>query len=800
MVASSQHDDPSDGDEKSAADPFADETQVFFETDLEGTLHFTGNESPRAGSESHSESAPSKPEVRYFGSYELLHEIARGGMGVVYKARQSTLNRIVAVKVILGGRLASDEQVKRFLVEAEAAANLNHPGIVPVYEFGKHGETHYFSMGFVDGPSLAAKSSDKPLGVQESADLVRQICDAVAYAHGRGVVHRDLKPANILLEHGVEPRITDFGLAKRTDEDSELTKTGAIIGSVFYMPPEQATGSIEDIGPTSDIYALGAILYKLLTGRPPFQAATMVETINQVVTDDPVPPRRLNSRIPRDLETICLKCLQKEPGRRYESAVALSADLERFQQGIPIKARPISRVAHVWRWCGRNKSLAGLSAGLAVALLVGVFTATTFWNKAQSERMRLQDQQKMVQVLSNLVIEKTLDETEERLTPFFRHVEQQLMVASSWGDEGLLDIAHPDELNKLLLPLVAHYPQTSSMMVADDRGREQMLLQLPRQQADSVQRWKCRLLRPDQWGSRAKWLEWTDQEPTPQVSEIDLPDYDPRLRPWFQATLQRAKSNAGQTKKVSTTDAIHWTDPYVFFTTKDLGITASISIDPVDEIKRRVIAADVLLEDITRYTSEKRPTPNGMVMVLTNEQEMIGLPNIARFQTPRQWKSVFLKKPGDLGLTVISDAVGQFSFASQRSLQVRRFDSGEQIWWSGLAPFQLGSSQVLWILVIIPESDLRYGLTKSGELATQWTIDVDNVSSRKIEWEMVDFDKEKHEDIAARASACPKSTPPMLAPRLTSTKLAQRAESSFATRNESSTRNADSDVNSWTQA
>ena len=295
--------------------------------------------------------------VRYFGDYELLEEIARGGMGVVFKARQTSLNRIVALKMILAGQLASEADVERFHTEAEAAAQLDHPGIIPIFEIGEHEEQHYFSMALVDGESLAKKLADGPLPTRDAAELVRTVAQSVQYAHDRGVIHRDLKPANILIDENGQPRITDFGLAKRVDADSGLTGTGQVLGTPSYMPPEQAGGETEKIGPLSDVYSLGAILYTLLAGRPPFQAASPMETLIQVLQREPVSPRDLNDEIPRDLETICLKCLEKEPGRRYRSADELVDELQRFLCDEPIKARPVSTPHRFWKWYRRRVSL-----------------------------------------------------------------------------------------------------------------------------------------------------------------------------------------------------------------------------------------------------------------------------------------------------------------------------------------------------------------------------------------------------------------------------------------------------------
>ncbi len=308
--------------------------------------------------------------VRYFGDYELVRELARGGMGVVYKARQVNLNRTVALKMILAGQLASEADVRRFYIEAEAAANLDHPGIVPIFEVGQHEGQHYFSMGFVEGMSLSQRLADGPLPAREAAELIRTVSQAIEYAHRRGVIHRDLKPANILLDPEGHPKVTDFGLAKQVRGDSGLTGSGQIMGTPSYMPPEQAGGQRGEIGPAADVYSLGATLYALLTGRPPFQAASPMDTLIQVVSEEPVPPRRLNPSIPRDLETICLKCLQKEQSRRYGSAAALADDLGNWIEGRPIQARPAGKAERAWRWCRRNPAVAGLAASVALLLVI----------------------------------------------------------------------------------------------------------------------------------------------------------------------------------------------------------------------------------------------------------------------------------------------------------------------------------------------------------------------------------------------------------------------------------------------
>ncbi|HEV3006136.1 MAG TPA: serine/threonine-protein kinase, partial [Pirellulales bacterium] len=320
--------------------------------------------------------------VRYFGDYELLEEIARGGMGVVYKARQVTLNRTVAVKMILAGQLASAEDVKRFRTEAEAAAQLDHPGIVPIFEVGQHDGQHYFSMGYVDGQSLAKRVAEGPLLPREAAEMVKAVAAAVEYAHQRGVIHRDLKPGNILLDAQGQPRVTDFGLAKRMEIDSDLTGTGQILGTPSYMPPEQAAAKFDQIGAASDVYSLGAVLYCLLTGRPPFQAASLLETLVQVREQEPVSLRQLNAKLPRDLETICLKCLRKEPDKRYASAGEFAADLGRFLAGEPIDARRTGAGERVLKWVKRRPAVASLSAAVVIISMVGSLVAAETRNAA----------------------------------------------------------------------------------------------------------------------------------------------------------------------------------------------------------------------------------------------------------------------------------------------------------------------------------------------------------------------------------------------------------------------------------
>ena len=316
--------------------------------------------------------------------YEILGILGRGGMGVVYKARQLKLNRLVALKMILAGEHAGSDALERFRAEAESEARLQHPNIVQVYEIGDHQGHPYFSLEFVDGGSLAQKLAGTPLPPLEAAWLVETLARAMDYAHQRNIIHRDLKPANVLLTKDRTPKIADFGLAKQLEGDSTNTQTGAVVGTPSYMAPEQAAGHSKNVGPAADVYALGAILYECLTGRPPFKSATAVETVLQVTLDEPVPPARLQPRTPRDLETICLKCLEKQPARRYASARLLAEDLRRFRAGEPIEARPVSVVEQGVKWAKRRPAVASLLGTLTALTVAAIFLLTLAWQNANA--------------------------------------------------------------------------------------------------------------------------------------------------------------------------------------------------------------------------------------------------------------------------------------------------------------------------------------------------------------------------------------------------------------------------------
>ena len=326
--------------------------------------------------------------VRYFGDYELMEEIARGGMGVVFKARQVSLNRIVAIKMILAGDFSSPAMVERFQTEAEAVARLEHPNIVPIFETGTHEGQHYFSMRFLEGGTLTQTIRTGQFTPRRSAELMVKVARAVHHAHQRGIIHRDLKPGNILLDTAGEPHVADFGLAKLLEHDSALTHSAAVLGTPAYMAPEQAEGQMKEATTAVDIYSLGAILYELLTGRPPFLGRSSVEVLAQVRDREPTSPQSLKSELDRDVAVICLKCLEKDPARRYGSAEALADELQRWLAHEPIQARRVTAPERIWKWAQRKPVVAGLSLVSALFLIaIGVGSIFAAW-RINAERTR----------------------------------------------------------------------------------------------------------------------------------------------------------------------------------------------------------------------------------------------------------------------------------------------------------------------------------------------------------------------------------------------------------------------------
>ncbi|HTK74679.1 MAG TPA: serine/threonine-protein kinase, partial [Gemmataceae bacterium] len=326
-------------------------------------------------------STAERPKVRYFGDYELLEEIAEGGMGLVYKARQETLGRIVALKLVRSGRLAKPIDLARFRIEAEAAAGLDHPNIVPLYEIGEHDGQQYLAMKFIDGPSLAKL----PRGsIRAEVERLKAVARAVDFAHRQGILHRDIKPSNILTDSDGKPYVTDFGLAKRIDAELSLTESGQMLGTAGYVAPEQALGK-KGLTVTADVFSLGAVLFERLTGTPAFPGGTILERLRSLHHSVTPRPTFLMPQLPRDLETVVLKCLEREPGKRYLTAGALADDLSRWLRGEPIVARRVTAAERFWLWCRRNPAVAGLAAAMAVALVGGTAVSWVFAAQARRE-------------------------------------------------------------------------------------------------------------------------------------------------------------------------------------------------------------------------------------------------------------------------------------------------------------------------------------------------------------------------------------------------------------------------------
>jgi hypothetical protein len=416
---------------------------------------------------------PLGTENRYFGDYELLEEIARGGMGVVYLARQLSLNRLVALKMILAGRLASSAAVQRFRNEAEAAANLDHPNIVPIYEVGDHEGQQYFSMGLVEGSSLAGRLEDSgPLPPRAAAELVKPLADAIAFAHERGVIHRDLKPSNVLLDAQGKPKISDFGLAKRVQKTDGPTVTGDVLGTPAYMPPEQAAGTVDMVGPSADIYSLGAILYACLTGRPPFQATSPLQTLRLVLTDEPVRPSRLKSPVPRDLETICMKCLEKNPRHRYDTAGALVLDLARFLADEPVNARPVGGLRRSIAWLKKRPWV--VSGITAIGLLLFACAAYGLWAEIRDRGWKIELlQARLARLSSPPERDVALAHLQRaaRIRPDDRLLQEAADLFAAESGSRLVYPQSPGERNQQLLASATTHAKHPVPMIWDRDGR-----------------------------------------------------------------------------------------------------------------------------------------------------------------------------------------------------------------------------------------------------------------------------------------------------------------------------------------
>src|ERR1043166_863895 len=366
------------------------------------------------------------PLIRYFGDYELLAQIGRGGMGVVYKARQTSLNRLVALKLISAGELASPDFIERFKSEAEAAASLDHSNIVPIYEIGEHEGQHYLSMKLIDGAPLDRELNGKTIPVGRAAELMGKLARAVSFAHQPGVFPTHLKPNNVLVDSRGEPFLTDFGLAKLIEKDTAITRTITVLGTPSYISPEQALGQSKNITTAADVYGLGAVLYEILTGQPPFAGGTTLQTIRQVLDKEPRRPSLINPAIDRDLETICLKCLEKEPSRRYQSANGLAEDLSRWLRGEPINARPTTAVERIVKWSRRHPAPAALIV-VSLLSLVGIATVSSLLsvriNKARQLAVNKGEESRLSLVRLNVAAGLRREEERDTFAALLWHAE-----------------------------------------------------------------------------------------------------------------------------------------------------------------------------------------------------------------------------------------------------------------------------------------------------------------------------------------------------------------------------------------
>jgi hypothetical protein len=411
--------------------------------------------------------------------FEIEREIGRGGMGVVYLARQTGLNRPTALKMVLAGGHAGADERRRFLLEAEAVAAVRHPGVVQVYAVGTAGDQPYLALEFCPGGSLSGRLAGTPLPPRAAAELVERVARAVEAAHAAGVVHRDLKPDNVLFAADGTPKVTDFGLARVAAADSRLTATGAVMGTPSYMAPEQADGS-KGIGPAADVWALGAILYECRSGRPPFRAATVLDTLRQVATADPVPPRQLQPGLPRDLDTVCLKCLQKDPRRRYASAAALADDLARFLRGEPVTARPVSGVERTWKAVRRRPAAAAVALAGAVAAVAVVGVVVWSNGRLATERdaaraaERDADEQRRAAEAEREAAAAARDRAERRLVVALDAVERMLVRTA--GERWARDPALQAERRAVLEDAVAVFRGFSAEDSKDPRVRRQTAL------------------------------------------------------------------------------------------------------------------------------------------------------------------------------------------------------------------------------------------------------------------------------------------------------------------------------------
>lgn len=518
--------------------------------------------------------------------YSILGELGRGGMGVVYRAKQDALGREVALKMVLESH-AQGESRQRFLAEAEAVARFRHPNIVQIYEIGEVQGRPFFSLEYVDGGNLEEQLAERPTEWREAAEMLVLLAKAVHAAHENGIIHRDLKPANVLLAQDGSPKITDFGIARRVDADRQ-TKTGNILGTPSYMAPEQALGKNDEIGPAADIYSLGAMLYDMLTGRPPFEAATTLDTLMQAVTREPIPPRILQPGIPLDIDVICLKCLEKKPERRYASALELAEDLERLLRGEPIHARPIGKLERALRWSKRKPALATLLLVSTAALVGFIVTGGWFTRQLQvelkaTEAARADATAARNQLQLRLIRTKaqSIDSDLLQLAGVPRTLATVLAARDGWAEE---------QINDLLRRSLERETHIFGMAVAFE----------PKRFAESVDDFCAYVYR--------------DAE-TLKVKRLLPPEYTPIYREW--SWYKDAKSGGS------------WSKPYV-----DEGggnipmVTFSVPIERDGE-RIGVVTADLSLDYFRALNESLRDSDLGggsYAMVVTGDGTIVGHP------------------------------------------------------------------------------------------------------------------------------------------------------------------------------
>jgi tetratricopeptide (TPR) repeat protein len=510
-------------------------------------------------------------ELPTIPGYVVESVLGRGGMGVVFRARHLALNRPVALKMVLAGGYVSPTERECLRREAELIAALRHPHIVPVFDIGETDGRPYFTMELVEGGTLAQKLAGTPLAARPAAALVACLADAVHAAHQLGVIHRDLKPANVLIAPDGTPKIGDFGLARRVDGGG-ATLTGTVVGTPSYMAPEQARGEVRTVGPAADVYALGAILYKALTGRPPFRAATAAETVVQVLTQPPVPPSRLNGAVPRDLETACLRCLEKQPERRYATAAALADDLLRFQRGEAIAARPVSRTERVLRWTRRNPTAAGLVAAAVLLVAVAVGVGLREWDLSArraaelarwSDRLafvnRLQEDGRFAEARAILqeahsddpAVQRQISAARERLK-LVETLDGIRLNRDRTADGGGLDYAasgrkYEDAFRSAGLGTLDEGPELVAQRLAASPVRQALISALDDWAACAEKKERdwvlavCRALDPDPWRDRVRDADgWADTDAFPAITaDADVPSQPVTLMVAFGTRWRR---------------------------------------------------------------------------------------------------------------------------------------------------------------------------------------------------------------------------------------------------------------------